>query len=246
MKRLIAGPHAIAGAIDAHPGQITLLLLAEGLHPKTKKSLVQSANRHNIPIQIAAREVLDDMGETLNHQGALAIAGDFPFVDINAILSRAARQTAPVLVLLDQVQDPGNLGAIVRSAHALGAAGLLITRDHSATMTPAAVRASVGASERIPIARITNLSQTITTLKKAGYHVYGACGEATTALHQIDWRGPVALVLGNEQNGLRRLTRENSDILFSIPMQHQFDSLNVSVAAAICLYEIQRTRTALG
>ena len=161
---------------------------------------------------------------------------------LNGLLEAASKIESPLLVVLDQVQDPGNLGAIIRSAHALGAAGLILTRNRSASVTRGAVRSSAGASELVRIARVTNLARCLDSLREADYRVLGAAGDAGTPLVEIDWRGPCAMVLGNESRGLRRLTREHCDQLFSIPMAAEFDSLNVSASAAIALYAASLSR----
>ena len=246
MKRVVAGPNAVTEAVRAAPREIAAIYLAEGLARATAERIEKLARDAGAPCAEAPREALDALAKGLNHQGVLALAGDYPYVSLDELLEAAGRGPAPLLVVLDQVQDPGNLGAVVRSAHALGAAGVIATRDRSASMTPAAVRASAGASELIRVARVGNLAQCLDHLRDAGFFVAGAAGEAERAIRELDWSGPTALVLGGEGKGLRRLTRERCDALFRIPLATAFDSLNVSVAAAIALYEVGRSRGAAG
>jgi 23S rRNA (guanosine2251-2'-O)-methyltransferase len=242
MKRILAGPNAVTEALEASPGTVNVVYTASGLKPVTAKRIAELGARGKVRHEELPREALDGLAGDLNHQGVVAITGDYPYLDLDGLLARARAVSDPVIVVLDQIQDPGNLGAIVRSAHALGAAGVVLTRDRSAGVTAAAVRASAGASERIAIARVTNLVRAIDDLKAAGYRVLGAAGEAAAPLSRMDWSGPIALVLGNEGRGLRRLTRESCDLLFRIPMPSSFDSLNVSAAAAIAIYEATGSR----
>jgi 23S rRNA (guanosine2251-2'-O)-methyltransferase len=242
MKRVIAGPNAVTEAIRGAARDVVAVYLADGLARAAAERLERLSRDRDIPCSTLPRDALDTLAKGLTHQGVIALAGDYPYVDLEAVLDEGRRGAEPLLVVLDQIQDPGNLGAIVRSAHALGATGLILTRDRSASMTPAAVRASAGASELVRAARVGNLAQCLDRLRDSGYRVLGAAAEASAAVDEIDWSGPAALVLGGEGKGLRRLTREHCDSLFRIPLATSFDSLNVSVAAAIALYEIGRAR----
>jgi 23S rRNA (guanosine2251-2'-O)-methyltransferase len=244
VKRVLAGPNAVTEALAASGREIALVYLAEGLSRSTAEAIEKLARKAQVACHEAPREALDALAKGLNHQGVVALAGDYPYVGLDDLLEVAKRSPAPLLVVLDQIQDPQNLGAIARSAHALGAEGLVVTRDRSAAMTPAAVRASAGASELIRVARVGNLAQCLERLKEEGFFVAGAAGEAPARAHELDWTGPVALVVGSEGTGLRRLTRERCDALFSIALATPFDSLNVSAAAAVALYEIGRSRRA--
>jgi 23S rRNA (guanosine2251-2'-O)-methyltransferase len=242
MKRVIAGPNAVTEAIRGAPRDIAAVYLADGLARAGAERLERLSSDAGIPCSSLPREALDELAKGLTHQGVIALAGDYPYVDLEAILDEGRRVASPLLVVLDQIQDPGNLGAIVRSAHALGATGVIMTRDRSSSMTAAAVRASAGASELIRVARVGNLAQCLDRLRDSGYRALGAAADSEARVDEIDWRGPAALVLGSEGRGLRRLSREHCDLLFRIPLATAFDSLNVSVAAAIALYEIGRAR----
>ena len=180
---------------------------------------------------------LDQLAKELRHQGIIAITGSYPYLDMDGLMARAEKQQNPLLVALDQVQDPRNLGAIMRSAHVFGASGLLIPKNRSARVTEATVRTSAGASELVATVLITNLVRTLDELRDRDYRVFGTSLDGNTSLRDLSWQGKTVLVLGNEGRGLRRLTREHCDVLFTIPMANEFDSLNVSAAASIALYE---------
>ena len=244
MTRIIAGPNAVEEAIKAD-APIQILYVQSGLSQKTAARIFSLATRHKVKTQSVSKAHLQQLAGALNHQGVIAVCGEYGYCDFDTLLeSLSQKQTNPLLLILDQVQDPGNLGAILRSAHSLGAHGVIITKDRSAQMTAAAVRASAGASELIPVARVVNLVSTIQRLQQGGFQVLGAEMTADTALNEIQWPAKTAVVLGNEGKGIRKLTSENCDILFRIPMAGKFESLNVSAAAAIVLYEYQRASQA--
>jgi 23S rRNA (guanosine2251-2'-O)-methyltransferase len=161
---------------------------------------------------------------------------------MDGLLDFAHKQHQPLIVVLDQVQDPRNLGAVMRSAFAFGAAGILIPKDRSSPVTAAAVRASAGASELIKTARVTNLARSLNQLRDDGFHVVGAALTGEARLEDISFDGKIAVVLGSEGKGIRRLTAEHCDQLFRIPLVNDFDSLNVSAAAAVTLYEASKRR----
>jgi 23S rRNA (guanosine2251-2'-O)-methyltransferase len=246
MKRILAGPHAVIEALRATPGAIEVVCLAESLRSLTTKDIEDMARRARVECEVMPKESLDALAGKLHHQGVIAITGDYPYVDLVALLEHAQTHPHPLLVVLDQIQDPRNLGAILRSAHAFGACGVILPKDRAAKITAAAVRTSVGASELMKVCRITNLARTLDELKDAGYCVHGADAEAQDPLSAMSWSGRTALVMGNEGRGLRRLTAAHCDRLFKIPMATDFDSLNVGAAAAIALYEASKQRSLNG
>ncbi|MBN2529434.1 MAG: 23S rRNA (guanosine(2251)-2'-O)-methyltransferase RlmB [Deltaproteobacteria bacterium] len=242
MKRIIAGPNQVVEAISAGV-TIQVLYLQSGLAQKTASKLFSLASRHHIKTQSVTRQHLEEMARDLNHQGVVAVCGEFQYRALETLLSEIDKTTRqPLLVILDQIQDPGNLGAILRSSHSLGAHGVIITKDRSAQVTAATVRASAGASELIPVVRIVNLVSTIQQLQQDGFQVLGADMDGAISLDEVEWPSKTAIVLGNEGKGIRKLTRENCDLVFKIPMANSFESLNVSASAAIVLYEHQRSR----
>jgi 23S rRNA (guanosine2251-2'-O)-methyltransferase len=244
MKRIIAGPNAVAEAIKGTPGRIEVICMAESMRPSSARRIEESARRAKIPVHQQSKSSLDNLSKGLNHQGVVAITGSYPYLDLDRLLEIASKEDNPLLVILDQVQDPRNLGAIMRSAHALGATGILITKDRSAAVTAATVRASAGASELINTVRVVNLVRAIDRLRDEGYLVHGAAVDNANPVNETSWTGRTAIVLGSEGRGLRRLTIEHCDTLFTIPLFSDFDSLNVSSAAAICLHEAAKQRFA--
>jgi len=183
---------------------------------------------------------LDELVGSGDNQGLAAEVGPYPFADIDEVLG------GDLVVALDEVTDPRNLGAVVRTALACGAAGIVVTRHRSAPVSAAAVKASAGATEHLPIAQVTNLRRTLEEAQQLGFWVYGASGTAPRSYLDVDLAGRVVLVLGSEGRGLRRLTAESCDELVALPMAGPVSSLNVSVAAAVLLYDVRRRRTQTG
>lgn len=196
-------------------------------------------------VRHAPRPKLDRLAGTDHHQGIVAVVADFRYAEVEELLAAAAASGRPaLLVVLDGVEDPHNLGAVIRSAHALGAHGVVIPKDRAVGVTPAVAKASAGAVERCPVARVTNVSKTIEAMKEAGIWSVALAADAGTALGEMDLRGPVALVLGSEGEGLRPLVRRTCDLAAAIPMTGGFESLSVSASAAVALYEVARQRRA--
>ncbi len=242
MKRIIAGPNAVSEVLRSTPGKIEAICVAESMRPTSVRRIEDLAKHVRVSVETLPKVAIDEMAGDLRHQGVVAITGSYPYIDLDGLLDVAKKVSNPLLVALDQVQDPGNLGAIMRSAYAFGVVGVIITKDRSASVTAAAVRASAGASELLRVARVTNLVRSIDQLAEEGYQIFGAAMGGKSRLHSMPLRDKCVLVMGNEGRGLRRLTIEHCDRLFTIPMLREFDSLNVSAAAAIALYEAARQR----
>jgi 23S rRNA (guanosine2251-2'-O)-methyltransferase len=240
MKRLLLGPRAASEGIRAAPGRVSVLYLQTGGGHTAE--LTALARSRNVAVQERTAEELDEMAEGVRHQGVVAIAGEYSYCGIDELLEGEPGKR--MLVALDQIQDPHNFGAIVRSAVALGATGIITLKDRATPVTPVVVRASAGATERARIARVTNLARTLAELREREIQVTGLAAEGSLT---IDALPPAsfgrALVVGSEGEGLRRLVRENCDHLARIPMSGALASLNASVAAAIALYECVRSRT---
>ncbi|MDR3271020.1 MAG: 23S rRNA (guanosine(2251)-2'-O)-methyltransferase RlmB [Peptococcaceae bacterium] len=197
-----------------------------------------------IPYQAVDRVLLDRLTEKKRHQGILAYAAPKAYADVEEMLSLAVqRQEDPCLVLLDQVEDPHNLGAVIRSLEAVGAHGVIIPKRRSVALTGTVAKTSAGALEYVPVARVSNLVQTLNHLKQAGCWVIGA-EPGGAEIYDLDLTGPLVIVLGGEGKGISRLVREHCDGLVSIPMCGKINSLNVSVATSIVLYEVFRQRRA--
>jgi 23S rRNA (guanosine2251-2'-O)-methyltransferase len=196
-------------------------------------------------VRAAPRQKLDRLAGTDRHQGVVAVVADFRYASVADVLAAAAASgRPPLLVVLDGVEDPHNLGAIIRSAHALGAHGVVIPKDRAVGVTPAAAKASAGAVERCPVARVTNVAKALESLKEAGVWSVALAADGERALGEVDLRGPTALVLGSEGEGLRPLVRRTCDLSAKVPMMGEIDSLSVSASAAVALYEAARQRRA--
>lgn len=237
--RVVLGPRAVEEALRAAPGTIAVVY-AHGDAARLAE-LEERVRKAKVRFEACSAEQLDALAKGQRHQGIAAVSGEYPYEDLEAILEHAAPR--PLLIVLDQVSDPHNFGAIVRSAVAFGADGVVTLKDRAAPVTSVVVRASAGATECARIARVTNLARTLQLLKRQGLPVVGLDAEASVPLHEVSYpaEGRV-LVVGSEGHGLRRLTREACDVLAKIELPGPIASLNASVAAAIALYESARAR----
>ena len=209
----------------------------EVLDAAKNAEVAEAADASGVPVKTVPRARIEELARGGAHQGVVARVGPYPYSDLGEILTTPD----PLVIVLDSVTDPRNLGAVLRAAEGAGASGAVIPKDRAVGVTAAAVKASAGASEHVPIARETNLHRAIDRMKEAGVWVYAAEVGGTTYT-ELGLSGPVALVLGSEGRGVRRLVREGCDGAVSIPMLGAVESLNVSVAAAILLYEARRQR----
>ena len=240
-RTAIFGLHAVTGFIDTAPDRVEALWLDEQRQDKRVRALAARAEDAGVSIHWGDRKRLDKLSGGGRHQGAVAevrprSAGSER--DLERILAEAA---GPVLLLvLDGVQDPHNLGACLRTADGAGADAVVVPRDRACGLTATVRKVASGAAETVPFIQVTNLARTMRLLQHAGVRLVGTAGEASSDLYQADLTGPLALVLGAEGKGLRRLTREHCDELIRIPMLGGVESLNVSVATGICLYEARR------
>lgn len=207
------------------------------------QELLELARARGIPVLELERPALEQRARSRAPQGVIAEAEPLPEQEAEDCLARAAaRREDPLLVALDGLEDPQNLGAILRSAEAAGAHGVLVPRNRAVGLTPSAVKASAGAVEYVPVVRVTNLVRTLEDLKKQGLWIAGADAGAPAVCWEQDLRGPLVLVIGSEGRGLARLTREHCDFLVRLPMAGRLNSLNAAAAAAALLYEIMRQR----
>jgi 23S rRNA (guanosine2251-2'-O)-methyltransferase len=231
------GINAVKEAIRARP--VEYVLVAQGQHSRRVQEIVDACRATGISVRFAPRPALDREAATAQHQDVVAVCSAKAYDDWETLV--AAREK-PLLVVLDGVEDPGNLGAIVRTAVAAGADGLIIPERRAAGLSPAVARAAAGALEHVKIARVTNLVRALVELKERGLWVYGFEAQAQKSYLALDYTGACALVLGGEGHGLHRLVREACDELAQIPLHGPIESLNVSVAAAVVLYEAARQR----
>jgi len=237
MTRILAGRRPVLEALRADTRIRHIYIEPQRVDPAIR----EAAEAQGLSVAHRDRAELDRLSEGVRHQGVVALADDYPFCEVDDLLARA--DTPAVIVALDQVTDPQNLGAIIRSAVTLGVDGLIIQKHRAAGITPSVVRASAGATEHASIARVTNLQKTLQSLSKAGLEVIGldAGGEMDVRELQPSSNGRV-LVVGSEGKGLRRMVRERCDIIVQIPQEGPMDSLNASVAAAIAMYEMTGKR----
>lgn len=239
----IYGIHAVSAALKNPHRTVKKLYINQDRIDSRLQALVDNAEARGIPVEKLTSQTLNKRFPDVTHQGVAARTGSLPEYGESDIASLLEASQLPALILvLDSVTDPHNLGACLRTADAAGVDFVIIPKDKSASITPVVSKVACGAAESIPVARVTNLARAITTLKDQGIWVYGAAGEADTSLYNLDTQTPLALVMGAEGNGLRRLTRELCDGLFSLPMNGAVSSLNVSVATGISLYEVVRKR----
>lgn len=240
---LIYGFHAVSSRLRAHPASIQEIYLDQARQDKRAQALLASARQAGVRVILVERARLDGMAGRASHQGVLARARPVPLpVHLDDVL---ANLTEPALLLvLDGVQDPHNLGACLRVADAMGAHAVVAPRDRAVGLNATVRKVASGAAETVPFIPVTNLARSLRELKDQGVWLLGAAGEAEQDLFQTRLAGPLAWVLGAEGEGLRRLTRELCDELVHIPMFGTVESLNVSVAAGICLYETRRQRHA--
>jgi 23S rRNA (guanosine2251-2'-O)-methyltransferase len=240
----VYGVHAVAALLAQRPASIKKLLLARGAKNTQLDALVEKTVAAGIAVQVLPRAELEAINPGARHQGVIAVVRATSYERSEKSLPEfLAALTEPALLLvLDGVQDPHNLGACLRTADAAGVHALIMPRDRAAGITPVVHKVACGAVESVPVFSVTNLARTLRGLRDAGIWIYGASGDAGEGLFSSDLQGPVALVLGGEGKGLRRLTREHCDHLLAIPMAGQVESLNVSVAAGVLLFEARRQR----
>ena len=240
----IVGINPVEGALSNDAERVRELLVEQGQRNARVQELATRAKALNIPVHHRPREQLDKLAGEARHQGVVALYEAPPMAGENDLpeLLEAAGQDALVLVL-DGITDPHNLGACLRSAAAARVTAVIVPKDRAVGLTPVVRRASAGGADRVPLIAATNLARVLRTLKDAGVWITGLAGDTDTSLYSIDMRGPVALVLGSEGEGMRRLTRETCDFVAKIPMPGAMESLNVSVATGIVLFEALRQRS---
>jgi 23S rRNA (guanosine2251-2'-O)-methyltransferase len=244
--RILYGVNPVREALRAGGEGVSELWLAEGGSRGAAFAELERLGRGaGAKVRAAPRQKLDRLAGTDRHQGVVAVVADFRYAELDELVALAqASGRAPLLVVLDGVEDPHNLGAIIRSAHALGAHGVIIPKDRAVGVTPAVAKASAGAIARCPVARVTNVAKSLEALKEAGVWSVALAADGDRPLAEVDLTGSIALVLGSEGEGLRPLVRKTCDFGARIPMTGELDSLSVSASAAVALYEAARQRRA--
>ena len=239
---IIEGRNAVIEALRVGTA-IDKIYLLKGETDKTLGHIASKARDAGIVVVDADKRKLDNMSRTHSHQGVIALAAVREYVSVESILENAAAKgEKPLLVVCDEISDPHNLGAILRTAECAGAHGVIIPKRRSAGLTAIVAKTSAGAVSYMPVARVANVSATLKELKKQGVWIFGTAAGGNTMLYDADLKGPCAIVIGSEGDGMTRLVAENCDFLVSIPMQGRISSLNASAAAAILLYEAVRQR----
>ena len=221
---------------------IDKLYVLDGCQDGPVKSITREARKHDTIINYVSKERLDQLSDTGKHQGVVAVSAAYTYAEVEDILEAAKEKgEPPFIILLDGIEDPHNLGAIIRTANQVGAHGVIIPKRRAVGLTPTVARTSAGALNYTPVAKVTNLSNTMKELKEQG--MWFVCADMDgTVMYDMDLTGPIGLVIGNEGDGVSTLVKKNCDMVASIPMKGDIDSLNASVAAGILAYEIVRQR----
>ena len=236
----VFGIHAVHECLKAKARQIDRICVAQGTSNRQIQEIIELARRSGISIKFEPRAFLDKRSDGGVHQGVVALCSTYQPLELEEILGDLT--TEPFLVVLDSIEDPRNLGAILRCCAATGVDGVILPKDHSAGLSSTVSRTAAGALEHLRISRVTNLVRAFGALKERGVWIVGVETGQSKAYDELDYKMPLAIVLGNEGTGLRRLVRENCDFLVSIPTPGKVHSLNVSVAAGVVMYEVLRQR----
>lgn len=240
MQDKLTGINAVTEALQGSR-KVELIYVLESQEGKRIDAIREEASRQRISVKEIKRERMDQMAGHPKHQGILALVKAYNYADLEDALALAARrEEAPFIIILDGIEDPNNLGAVIRTAECAGVHGVVIPKHHAAEITPAAGRASAGAIEHMLVIRATNLVNTIEELKKQGFWIIGADMDGENDYFNCSIPTPAALVIGSEGKGIRRLVKEHCDLLLRIPLYGRVNSLNASVAAALLIYEVVR------
>ncbi len=221
---------------------IDKIFILDGCQDGPVSTIKREAKKKDVMIKYVTKERLDQMSETGKHQGVIAYAAAYEYAELEDVFAKAkAKGEDPFIIILDNIEDPHNLGAIIRTANLAGAHGVIIPKNRAAGLTATVARTSAGALNFTPVVKVTNISKTIQELKDRG--LWFVCADmGGTEMYKLNLKGPIGLVIGNEGDGVSRLVRENCDMIASIPMKGDIDSLNASVAAGVLAYEIVRQR----
>lgn len=242
-NEIIYGMHAVDALLEKQPERVIEVFALKGRDDDRLHSIISKAREWGVSVQLMQRKALDTKSEGEQHQGIIArVKATKILTDNDLDTCINALDVPPFLLILDGVTDPHNLGACLRSADAAGVHAVIIPRDNSASLTPVVRKVACGAAESVPLIHVTNLARTMRALQDKGIWIYGTAGEATKNVYDCEFEGGIAITMGAEGKGLRRLTREHCDQLIKLPMAGSVSSLNVSVATGICLFEVVRQR----
>ena len=242
MENYIVGRNAVKEALRGERS-VQRLLVADDKAKNSLRDIVALATKQHIEVRLVPQKQLAKYAEEVPHQGVVAFVNAIQFTDLGEVLQETTDQ-APLLILTDGVEDPHNMGAIIRTAECIGATAVLVPKRHNAPINATVAKTSAGAVELMPIVQVGNVAQTIKQLQKQGFWVMGAHMEGDRTLYEADMTLPTVLVIGNEGKGISRIVKEACDFLVTIPMYGSLNSLNASVAAAVLMYEAVRQRTA--
>lgn len=243
-NEFIYGIHAVKAVLAREPERFIEAFVLKGRQDDRLMPILNELQQIGVSIQQMTRKTLDDKARGANHQGVMARVKPAKQLNENDLDDILAQHEAPLLLVLDGVTDPHNLGACLRNADAAGVAAVIVPKDKSANINATVSKVACGAAETVPLVRVTNLARTMRSLQEKGIWFVGTAGEATHDIYQAKLTGPLAIVMGAEGDGMRRLTRETCDDLIKIPMAGSVSSLNVSVASGVCLFEAVRQRLA--
>lgn len=242
-SKMIFGFHAVTARLRHEASSVEEIYIDASRHDRRMHDLIHAAKSANVRIIQADSQRLDSMVGTRRHQGVVAKAGELSLArNLDELLDMI--EGPPLLLILDGITDPHNLGACLRVADGAGAHAVIAPKDRAVGLNATAAKVASGAADTVPYITVTNLARTMRELKERDIWLYGTADDAEKTLYQADFSGPAALVMGGEGEGMRRLTRENCDVLISIPMSGAVESLNVSVASGVCLFEARRQRIA--
>lgn len=243
MREIIYGINPVREVLRKNPEKLISIFIYEGRNRKDIDDIVSFAKQRGISFKFIDKITLDNIAGTHKHQGVVAEIKEFVYSDISDILEVARKKgESPFVVILDGIEDPQNLGAIIRSAYCFGVHGVIIPKDRSASITPTVYKASAGAVERMHVARVVNISRAIDELKEEGLWIIGATSEARTSVLDFEFPESVGIVIGGEGKGIRQAVKGRCDFLVSIPMKGEFSSLNASVAAGIMVFEAMKRK----
>ncbi len=241
--RIIYGINPVSEALKSHPEYFKDILISRGKANQASERIKRLAEQHGVKCRIVEKGEIERLAQTSHHQGIAGVLAEFKYADIEDILERwKSSEEKALILILDCIQDPQNLGSLIRTADAAGVHGVIIPKDRAAEVTAAVVKVSAGAIEHMLISRVTNIADTILKLKEAGLWIIGIEAGGGQDIYSFDMNTDLAIVIGSEGKGIRRLVKERCDVCLSIPMKGSISSLNASVAGGIALFEALRKR----
>lgn len=239
--QVIYGINPLLEMFHSHPALLEKIVVAEGREREAVQKILKLAAANGIPVESTGRDRVEKLAPRQVHQGIVGLCREHAYATVDDVLANRHKGSRySLVIILDSITDPQNLGSIIRTAHCCGANGIIIPENRSASVTATVAKASAGAVYCLPTAMVVNLVRTIEYLKEKGFWIYGAAAESEVGIHTPDYEGDIGLVMGSEGKGIRPLIRKKCDFLISIPMRGQVASLNVSVATGVILYEILR------